>query len=123
MRLEGVHLKPMFLAAATLALTITTSGRADPPFVKHGHYIQLCVDPTDWSVGPDGPYVAVCETADGSLIPVDRNAICPMGGHVAANPSYRWTEHLWVCGNALVAGARGPLQAWVDDSAQFDGSR
>jgi len=80
----------------------------DAPYVKRGHYIQLCGDPTSYEVGGEGPFVEV----------LDSNGV-----HLAGNPKYRFSDHLWVCGNMLVPGARGPLQAWVDDSVEFDGTR
>ena len=89
-------IKPLSLSAAILALAIAGDGRAEPQSVKHGHFIQLCGDPTDYSwMRLDGTY----------------------------DPNWRWTDHIWVCGDTLVPGARGPFQAWVDDSVKFDGTR
>ncbi len=100
--------QPVVLAVAVLALTITSDGRADPPFVKHGHYIQLCLDPTNWKVcdEPGCPWHLV----------KDVNMPVP-------NPRYDRTLDLWVCGKVLTLGAHSGLQAWVDDSVEFDASR
>lgn len=110
--ITAIGIPAAVLLAVMSGLLAARVANAQSTFVKRGHYIQLCGDPTDSEVGPGKPYILV-KVWTGTEVREE----------IMVNHDYKLVDHLWVCGDNLAPGARGPLQAWVDDTVKFDGSR